>query len=78
MYRWEIHCWDNFDNVTAGPDLYTPERIREVALFIYAENEESATKTAQALVTRHTYKAMECVEELDALIEGVGPDGVAP
>lgn len=64
MFRWEIHCWDNFDSVSGGQDLYTPERIRDVVLFIYAENEESAIKTARTLVTRHTCKAVECVEEL--------------
>lgn len=78
MYRWEIHCC-NFDREAwKHSDDISPPLVKEITLFIYAEDEESAKTQARKIVNREAYRAVECVEEITALIEGVDPDGVAP
>lgn len=72
MFKWEIHCCDKSDQISDG---YFPQPYNEITLFVYAETEEAALSTAKGKVIREYYQAVECVEEIPELIEGVGPSG---
>lgn len=69
MFKWEFYCCDT---VKVEASAHPPTHIREVTLFVYAENEGDAYSAANELVDREHYQAIECVEEIP---EGSYPAG---